>query len=455
MSYVDLLRRRGAAGLAIPDAVVLPADPGQVQRVLEVCAAHDIGVVPFGGGTSVVGGVTAVRGGKTCVLVLDLQRLDRLVSVDPVSRIAVFQAGTRGPDAERMLAGYGLTLGHVPQSFERATLGGFAATQASGQASSGYGRFEEMVTGLRLATPAGEWRPGASPASAAGPDLKRLAIGSEGTLGVVTELAVRVRPIPAQQRFEAFVLDGWDQAMNAARTMAQRGVLADVTRVSDPEETETTLVLGKDRRTTLLRRYLKARRVRQPCLLILGWDGEPAQHGERHRRQALRILRSTGAVRLGRGVGETWHRERFSGPRQRDALLDLGVCVETLETAANWSQLRELYERVRTTVHSTMEHPLVLCRLSHIYETGACLSFTVLTARDYTNPIGQWQRVKHAVSQAIADGPLGTISHHHGVGTEHAPYLPGEVGDLGVAMLRAAKSAVDPTGILNPGKLLP
>lgn len=455
MSYVDLLRRRHPAGLAVPDGVVLPADPGQVQRVLDVCVSHDIGVVPFGGGTSVVGGVTALRGDKAAVLVLDLQRLDRLVSIDPVSRIAVFQAGTRGPDAERMLAPHGFTVGHVPQSFERATLGGFAATRSAGQASAGYGRFEDMVAGLRLATPVGEWRPGVAPASAAGPDLRMLAVGSEGTLGVMTEVAVRVRRIPDRQRFEAFALDGWERGTAAVRELAQRGLLADITRLSDEEETESALELSGNRATSLLRRYLATRQIRRPCLLVLGWHGEPARHGETHRGRAHRVLRSAGAVRLGRGPGEAWRRGRFAGPRQRDSLLDLGVCVETLETAASWSRLGELYEKVRTALQGALERPLVLCHISHAYETGASLYFTVLAARDHTDPIGQWERAKQAASEAISDGPSGTITHHHAVGTDHAPYLAAEIGDIGVSVLAAAKQAVDPTGILNPGKLLP
>ncbi|KMS87317.1 alkyldihydroxyacetonephosphate synthase, partial [Streptomyces regensis] len=209
LSYLDLLRRRNpASGMPVPDAVVLPADPDQVQRVLEVCVAHDVGVVPFGGGTSVVGGVTALKGDKDSVVVLDLERLNRLVSVDPVSHIAVLQAGVRAPDAERMLSAHGFTLGHVPQSYERATIGGFAATRSAGQASSGYGRFEDMVSGVRLATPRGEWRLGVAPASAAGPDLRHLAIGSEGALGVITEVAVRVRPVPETEHYEAFAVDG-------------------------------------------------------------------------------------------------------------------------------------------------------------------------------------------------------------------------------------------------------
>lgn len=448
LAYLDLMRRRYPGTLPIPDAVVLPADPDQVQRVLDICVAHDIAVVPFGGGTSVVGGVAALRGDKPAVIACDLARLDRLVSVDRTSHIAVLQAGVRGPDAERLLATHGVTLGHVPQSFERATIGGFAATRSAGQASSGYGRFEDMVAGVRLATPVGEWRLGVAPASAAGPDLRALAVGSEGTLGVITEVAVRVRPIPATRHFEGFVLDGWDHATTVVRKLAQCGLLADVTRLSDEDETASSLALAGGWKVGALRTYLAARRVRRPCLLVLGW------YGGAGRREALRLLRKSGAVPLGRAPGEAWRKGRFSGPRQRDALLELGLCVETLETATYWSRLEELYGRVRAALRSALDRPLILCHISHAYETGASLYFTVLATRDHADPIGQWERAKRAASEAIADGPLGTITHHHAVGADHAPYLNAEIGDVGTAVLAAAKRTVDPTGILNPGKLL-
>ncbi|OQO92665.1 FAD-binding oxidoreductase [Saccharomonospora piscinae] len=448
LSYVDLLRRRYPGVLPVPDAVVSPADPGEVQRVLDVCVAHGVGVVPFGGGTSVVGGVAALRGECEAVVTLDLERLDRLVSVDPVSRLAVFEAGVRGPDAERMLAAHGLTLGHVPQSFERATLGGFAATRSAGQASSGYGRFEDMVQGVHLATPAGSWRLGVAPASAAGPDLRALALGSEGTLGVLTEVTVRVRPLPTRERYEGVVLDGFQRATDAVRLLAQHGLLADVTRISDESETAVSLALKGGFTTAALRRYLAARGVREPCLLILGWHGRAPQ-----RRRARALLRAAGAVSLGRAAGQAWRHGRFHGPRQRDALLDLGVCVETLETATHWSRLGELYEAVSTALRDSLGDPVVMCHVSHAYETGASLYFTVLTPRDPHDPFGQWERAKRAAGDAITEGGLGTITHHHAVGTDHAPYLRSEIGDVGVAVLAAAKRATDPTGVLNPGKL--
>jgi alkyldihydroxyacetonephosphate synthase len=463
LSYLDLMRRRGAGRFAVPDAVVAPADADEVSGVIRACAEWRIALVPLGGGTSVVGGVAALRGGFHSVVVLDLRRLDKLVSVDVVSRLAVLQAGMPLPDAERALAAHGFTLGHVPQSYERATVGGCAATRSAGQASSGYGRFEDMVEGLRVATPRGQWRLGVAPASAAGPDLKHLVVGSEGAFGVITEVTVRVRRIPAVRRYEGFVLDGWERGAAAVAELAQRGVLADVTRLSDEDETEVTLALRGGWQASALRRYLRARRVHRPCLLILGWEDED-RYGVAHRRAAtLRALRTHGrVVRLGRPLGEAWRHGRFSGPRQRDTLLDAGVCVETLETATHWSKLGALRGAVTAALKDALTEPgrtpVVMCHISHAYETGASLYFTVLVPRDPGDPAGQWQRAKRAACEAIStgpDGPLGTISHHHAVGVDHAPYLGHEIGDIGTDVLRAIKKTVDPTGMLNPGKLLP
>ncbi|MGW1679817.1 FAD-binding oxidoreductase [Saccharopolyspora sp. NPDC002376] len=456
MSYSDLMRRRSASELAVPDAVLLPADPDAVQAVLEVCVRHDVAVVPFGGGTSVVGGVDALRGEKSAVVALDLARLDQLVSLDPTSRIAVLQAGMRAVEAEALLGAQGFTLGHFPQSYERATIGGFAATRSAGQASSGYGRFEDMVAGVRLATPAGEWRLGVAPASAAGPDLRHLAVGSEGALGVITEVAVRVRPVPVHKRYEAFVVDGWQGGVDAMQTLAQSRVLADVTRLSDVDETEVQFELAGALKVKALQFLLRSRGIKQPCLLILGWEAGSREELSRRREASLRALKKTRAIRLGRAVGESWRSHRFSGPRQRDALLDRGVCVETLETATHWTGISELRSAVRNALVRSLrtggKKPIVMCHISHAYETGASLYFTVLASRNEQDPLGQWQRAKQAAGDAIAG--RGTISHHHAVGADHLPWLVEEIGEVGEAVLSAAKQAVDPTGILNPGKLI-
>jgi alkyldihydroxyacetonephosphate synthase len=459
LSYLDLLRIRTGAEIAVPDAVVLPADPEQVTLIVLACAQLGVGVVPFGGGTSVVGGVSALRGDAVAVIAVDLVRLDRLVSVDPVSRLAVLQAGVRGPDAERLLAAHGFTLGHLPQSFERATIGGFAATRSAGQASSGYGRFEDMVLGVRVSTPRGEWRLGVAPASAAGPDLRALVVGSEGAFGIITEVTVRVRLLPTHRRYEAYAFDGWARGVAAVRALAQHRVLATVTRLSDVDETDVALLSSGGVGAKALRAYCRARGVREPCLLVLGWETSGARALARSRAATRRVLRRHSPVALGKAPGEAWLKGRFGGPRQRDALLDVGVCVETLEMAAYWSSLTELRDDIRSALKNELSdethRPIIMCHISHAYETGASLYFTVLTPRSQTDPTTQWQRAKAAASEAIVARSQGTITHHHAIGVDHASYLPAEIGTLGVEVLAAIKHTLDPTNTMNPGKLIP
>jgi alkyldihydroxyacetonephosphate synthase len=263
------------------------------------------------------------------------------------------------------------------------------------------------------------------------------------------------------------VLGGWEAASAAVRELAQRHVLADVTRLSDAEETEVSLALAGGWKTAALHGYLRARKVTEPCLLVLGWEGTSARELGTRRARALGVLRRYGPVRLGGQVGQAWRRGRFAGPRQRDALLDAGVCVETLETATHWSNLSALRGAVRDALVDSLttdeSAPVVMCHVSHAYETGASLYFTVLVPRSTEDPVGQWQRAKAAACRAIAgrhdgplgEGPLGTISHHHAVGVDHAPYLADEIGTPGVRVLAAVKQELDPTGVLNPGKLLP
>jgi alkyldihydroxyacetonephosphate synthase len=454
-SYVDLVRRRHGDASSAPDAILLPGDAAAVARVLEVCAADRIAVVPWGGGTSVVGGLESLRGDCVAVVALDLRRLDQLVSVDAESHTATFQPGIVTPAADAALAGHGFTLGHVPQSYERATLGGYVVTRSAGQASSGYGRIDDLVVGLRMATPVGELVLPAVPGSAAGPDLRRLVLGSEGTLGVVTEVTLRVRPRPAERRYEGWMLPSWEHGLRALRTLAQRRAHPDITRLSDPVETQISLALSGSGTVTrrLLTAYLRRRHVADGCLVVVGFEGE--KDDVRHRRRTTRrVLRSAGGVSLGSRAGNAWEHGRFSGPRMRDSMLDAGVLAETLETAATWRGLPATYDGVRAALQTSLGRALVGCHVSHLYDTGASLYFTVLAAAAPGREVEQWAAAKHAANDAIVRTGA-TITHHHAVGTAHREHVASELGDVGVAALRAVKQRLDPAGILNPGKLLP
>ncbi|MEU0488830.1 FAD-binding oxidoreductase [Nocardiopsis sp. NPDC006139] len=442
-STPDLLLRRSGAADPAPDAVLYPAGHDEVQRLLEVCSAERIAVVPFGGGTSVVGGLTPLRGRFGSVVALDLRRLDRLVSLDATSMTAVLEAGVRGPAAEELLARHGLMLGHLPQSHEYATIGGYAATRSSGQASSGYGRFEDMVVSLRAATPRGTLEAGGAPASAAGPDLRRLLLGSEGTLGVITEVGVRVRPLPGTVLDEAWSFPDFATGVDALRALAQSDTRPTMARILDESETFVGAALG-------------GHEARPGCQAVLGFEGTAAEVAARS-AAVCEVLSRAGGTPLGAGPVAHWRENRFSSPYLRDTLLSAGVLAETLETAASWTDLLPLYSAVTGALTAALEGDeggvVVMCHVSHTYPTGASLYFTVATAAG-GDPLARWEGAKRAASDAIvANG--GTITHHHAVGTDHRPWMAAEIGPLGAEVLRAVKAALDPEGVLNPGKLIP
>jgi alkyldihydroxyacetonephosphate synthase len=452
-SYPDLVRQRAGDCTRAPDAVVTPRSHDEVRAVLGACVQAGVAVVPFGGGTSVVGGVEPWRGEFPAVISLDLGALDAVVAIDERSLTAVVQPGVRGPELETRLAERGLTLGHFPQSFEYASVGGFVATRSAGQASTGYGRIDELVLGLRCVAPAGDVALAAMPASAAGPDLRELIVGSEGVLGVITETALRVRRAPVERRYEGFMLPSFESGAEALRAMEQAGASPDVARLSDEEETRMSLALAGRHGVTweLAQRYLSLRGVAGGCLAVLGWEGAREQIARR-RDASVAVLKAHGAVALGRSAGRAWERGRFDGPYLRDDLMDRGVMVETLETAGQWSDLLTLHRAVGDALRAHC--PIVMCHVSHLYPTGASLYYTFLARARRGAEIEQWRAAKEAACEAILAN-RGTITHHHAVGRDHAPYLPREVGDLGVAALRAVKERLDPAGIMNPGKLLP
>ena len=443
-STPDLLRARAGDLTDAPDVVVRPADQGEVEALVAFAVEHHLALVPFGGGTSVTGGLVARREGFAGVVSLDLGRLDRLVAVDPVSMTATLEPGVRGPRAEALLAEHGLTLGHFPQSFEYASIGGFAATRSSGQSSAGYGRFDALVVGLTVVTPSGVLTLGSAPASAAGPDLRQLVLGSEGTLGVITSVTVRVRRLPAAQGVRRVAL-----------AVVRRRVRRDAHPRAGRAAAHRHPALRRDRDRDQPRRPRLDRRRR----------GRGLPDGRRPRGRAGRggrsggppsaaVLTGLGGVDLGEEPGRAWEHGRFHAPYLRDSLLDVGVLVETLETATFWSRRQEVYDAVRAALVGALgEGALVLCHVSHVYETGCSLYFTV-AVRQGEDPIAQWAAAKAAASDAmVAAG--ATITHHHAVGTDHKPWLAQEIGPVGVQVLRAVKDSLDPTGVLNPGVLVP
>jgi len=445
-STPDLLRMRAGDGSDAPDAVVRPASHDEVAALVRWCAEAAVACVPFGGGTSVVGGLAARRDGYAGVVALDLRRMTRLVSVDEVSGMATLEAGLLGPEAEALLGEHGLTIGHFPQSFQYASIGGFAATRSSGQSSAGYGRFDSLVMALKVATPLGDLELGSSPANAAGPDLRELVMGSEGAFGVITEVTLKVRPVPVVKGYEAWRWESFPAGADAMRRLAQSRVMPTVLRLSDEAETAVNLA----------RPDSVGSAESAGCLMITGYEGTQEQV-DRARAAATALLADLGGQTLGEEAGQAWAEGRFDGPYLRDSLLDVGVLVETFETVTFWSNLENLYGAVKAAVEENLTEqgtpPLVLCHISHVYETGASLYFTV-AAKELDDGLAQWLAAKGAASESIVSTG-SSITHHHAIGQDHKPWLAAEIGPVGVEMLRAVKERIDPQGVLNPGILVP
>ncbi|MCV7328656.1 FAD-binding oxidoreductase [Mycobacterium cookii] len=446
-STLDLLRRKDSGPQDAPDAVLLPGSDDDVIEILRYCSQHGIAVVPFGGGTSVVGGLDPLRGDFDAVVSLDLRRFDQLLDFDEVSGEAEFGAGVTGPRAEQLLGEHGFSLGHFPQSFEFASLGGYAATRSSGQDSAGYGRFDDMIRGLRAITPAGVLDLGRAPQSAAGPDLRELIVGSEGVFGIITRVRVRVHPLPQATRYEAWSFPDFATGTAALRAITQTGTGPTVVRLSDEAETGVNLATTES---------IGDNQITGGCLAITVFEGTAA-HAESRHAETRAVMQAHGGTSLGEAPAQAWERGRFNAPYLRDALLAEGALCETLETATDWSNVPTLKAAVTEALTSALAESgtpaLVLCHISHVYPTGASLYFTVV-AGQRGNPVDQWRAAKTAAGNAIvATG--ATITHHHAVGADHRPWMRDEVGDLGVQVLRAVKATLDPAGILNPGKLIP
>ena len=445
-STPDLLRLRAGDLTDVPDLVLLPGSHEEVLETLRICSRERVAVVPFGGGTSVVGGLEPRSGDFSGQVALDLRRLNRMLELDEVSRVAVLEPGLRGPEAEALLRAQGFITGHYPQSFEYATIGGYAATRSSGQSSAGYGRFDDLVVGLRVATPIGELALGRAPKSAAGPDLRQLILGSEGTLGVITAVSMEVRPAPEARVYEGWRFESFAAGAAVVRRLAQDGPRPTVLRLSD--EAETALNLARPAE-------IGAPGAPGGCLAIVGYEGTAEDVAQR-RRDVTRLLEAA-ATGPEPDAGESWARGRYHGPYLRDALLDAGALTETLETVTFWSSLPKLYAAVSGALRDSLSAqgtpPVILCHISHVYPSGASLYFTVGCAQ-LEDPVGQWRRAKAAASDAIlATG--GSITHHHGVGRDHRDWYERELGPTAVRALRAVKAELDPAGILNPGILIP
>ncbi len=458
-SLPDWIALRSGHISAFPDGVAYPAADAGVRDLIHYAARVDAHIIPYGGGTSVVGHINSLPSEQP-ILTVDMSRMNRLRHFDETSHLATFGAGVTGPDLEAQLRARGCTLGHFPQSFEFSTLGGWIVTRSSGQQSLGYGRIEKLFAGGWMEAPVGSLELPPFPASAAGPDLREAVLGSEGRLGILTEATIRVAPLPEAEAFHAVFFPHFGGGQEAVRQIMQARLPLSMLRLSTAAETQTTLALaGHERVIGALERLLSLRGVGDcRCLLLLGFTGREAMV-KTARNEALSIAGRQKGVHVGRAFGAEWHKSRFRTPYLRNTLWELGYAIDTLETATDWANVSNMVEAIEAALRPGLEEigerVHVFTHLSHLYPYGSSIYTTYLfrIAPDPDETLYRWENLKSAASRAIISHG-GTISHQHGVGTDHLSYLPQEKGSLGMQTIRDLCKSFDPDGIMNPGKLI-
>jgi alkyldihydroxyacetonephosphate synthase len=461
-SYPDLFHVRRGVVRRAPDAVAFPESHADVETLVGAAAEHGVCLIPFGGGTNIVGGVTP-RAFDGMVVTVSLTRMDRLLSIDPYSGTALIEAGALGPKLEADLQAKGFSLGHFPDSFEYSSLGGWIATRSAGMQSDAYGKIEDMVVALKMVTPSGTLVTRPTPASSAGPDLNRLMAGSEGTLGVITECTMRVHKAPAVKDYRGFLFRSFEDGYAAIYECVATGRRPSLIRLQDEFETELAFNM-KTPKTGLaglvqrqMKKVLKLRGYVRPVIMIVGVEGDRAFAAQRG-REVRKILRKHGGFDLGQGVGKSWSKDKFNLPYLRDYVMDHGCAVDVAETATVWANVVPLHDKVVAAMMKKFEAEgtpgFIGCHLSHTYATGACLYFTWACRQQKGRELEQYYSFKKTLTQLFVENGA-TLSHHHAVGTEHRPWMEQELSKTGVQALRALKDSLDPRGLLNPGKLIP
>ena len=460
-SFPDWIAMHSGDFEVYPDGVAHPQSTADVEELLKLASEHDLIVIPFGGGTSVVGHINPQKGARP-VLTIAMSKMDQLIDLDTESQIETFGAGTQGPAIEAQLNEYGYRLGHYPQSWELSTLGGWVAARSSGQQSLGYGRIEQMFAGGTLVTPQGVLNIADIPASSAGPDLREMMMGTEGRAGIFTEVKMRVQPQPEEELFKVVFLPNWEVGKEVLRQAVQKNIKLSMLRLSNAVETDAHLHLGTSPSQFLaISTYLKARGMgTDKVMLTYGVTGDKAQN-KLALSQFKQLLRQYGGVsgKLANLMGSIWAHGRFKFPNLRGTLWEKGIMVDTFETATNWSnideQMQQMQQAVQTALADEGEAVMAFTHISHVYKQGASLYTTYFfrAAKDHASTLQRWQKIKQAASISLANG-AATISHQHGVGRDHAPYLTAEKGELGIQVTRDMLKSLDPEQRMNPGVLL-
>lgn len=462
--FRDLYRLRQGLAEGAPDLVVYPESEDDVVAVLRAAARHDVTVIPFGGGSNIAGCLERMDARRMAVS-LDMRRMRCVLEVDAESCAARVEAGVFGPDLEEQLGAQGMTLGHFPDSFLHSTLGGWIATRSAGMQSDKYGKIEDMVVALRMVTPEGVLETRRVPKSSNGIDVNHMCIGSEGTLGVITEATMRVHARPEARVVPAFLFPDFESGLEAMRECARRECAPAMVRLNDPDKTALSVAFKPPSSrvsqavSKAFKSYLKARGFNLPraCLMLIAFEGGKDDVAGQMKR-VERVYHNFGGVSLGLGSGKSFEATKYDFPHIRDYMLERDVTTDVSETSTMWSNILPLYratmERIRAEIAESGVRPWAGCHISHTYHTGASLYFTFGFRQRRGSEMEQYLRVKRAAQQAFIDHGA-TLSHHHAVGTEHLPWLAADISPLGVKAVAALKQGLDPGNNMNPGRLQP
>jgi alkyldihydroxyacetonephosphate synthase len=463
-SLRDLVRIRGNMIKRSPDVVIYPANEAEVQKIVDAAVAADAVIIPFGGGSNIASSLEPIPSEKRTIVSLDLGRLRKVIDIDTDSGLARIEAGAQGPDLEEQLNAQGWTIGHFPDSFTHSTVGGWVATRSSGMQSDKYGDIADIARGLRVVRPGGVLVLRPLPSTSSGPSVRELILGSEGRLGVITEVTVQVHRVPEKRDVYAYFFPNWKAGMAAMQAIAESDATPSITRISDARETGFSLATSKDRKGldkflagTVLPGLMRSKgwNLEDICLSFIGYEGGTA-HAKRQKSLVDAIVKQHGGMGVGKGPGILYDQKKFDTPYLRDFLLDMGAAGDVSETAAPWSKLVGLHEAVYAAANKAFDEigikGWIMSHLSHSYHSGACLYFTFAFVFK-NDPIAEYDTVKSAIQQAFVDNN-GTISHHHGVGLEHAPWLEQDISAEGVKLVTGLLGSADAARTFNPGKIV-
>lgn len=464
-SYRDLFRVRKGIIDSAPDCICYPESEQDVVNIINLAKEHHFVLIPFGGGSNIVGCVEAIDTEDRMVVTLDMRRMNRVMSVDKMSQIACIQAGALGPILEEQLNQAGMTLGHFPDSFEYSTLGGWIATRSAGMQSDKYGKIEDMVLSLRMVTPEGIIVTKSVPKASNGIDVNHLCIGSEGILGVIVEATMRVHALPECKEFYGYLFPDFASGIAAIYECERKGCMPVITRLNDPDKTALSFAYKtketpfRQMLSKLVKGYLKNVKkmdFSQVCLMITAFEGD--KHSVKaHVQRVTSIYKKHGAFCLGAKPGQAFEKGKYDFPYLRDYVMDYGLIADVSETATSWSNLLPLYQRTREAVLDAMKTtgamPWCGCHVSHNYHTGASLYFTFACQQTSPDGLEQYLFIKKAAEDAFIQHG-GCLSHHHAVGYEHLPWLEHDLSSTGLKAVLALKNGLDSENIMNPGKLV-